>query len=76
MNTSPIVKVLLKTGAGGAFLCPNGLGVPVSHLGVPVGVPLLVHRNPMKQNDLLTVYQCTSRFPKKTHKKQYLGFQQ
>ncbi len=27
----------------------------------------------MKQNDLLTVYQCTSRFLEKAHKTQYLG---
>jgi hypothetical protein len=63
----------LKTGVGRAFRCPTGLGVPVSHLGVPVGVPVLVHRIPMKRKDLTAVYQCTSSFLKKPIKKQYLG---
>jgi hypothetical protein len=73
MNTSLFVKVLLKTGVYEAWGRRNRLGVPVSPLGVPVGVPVLEHRNLMKQKGLLAVFQCSSRFQKKIDKKQYLG---
>jgi hypothetical protein len=72
MNTSHFVRVLLKTGLWRDFQPPKRFGVPVSLLGVPVGVPVLEHRKPMKQNDFRSVFQCSSRFREKAWRTQYL----
>jgi hypothetical protein len=72
LNTSHFVKVFLETGLWRGFQPPKRLGVPVFPLGVPVGVPVLEHRNSMNLNDLLSVFQCSSRFQEKAWRTQYL----